>query len=104
AMAPRPGAMVAYDGRGESRRLPRSGYMQCRAVLLEFTLEEKGLCDSLFARANRMPADALPAVDVEEGNMREKIEVGYQTFVSDGGAGFGAVRGVSTAGTALEWG
>jgi hypothetical protein len=28
--------------------------------------------------------------------MPEKIEVGYQTFVSDGGAEFGAVRDVST--------
>ena len=27
--------------------------------------------------------------------MREKIEVGYQTFVSDGGEEFGAVRDVS---------
>ncbi len=32
-------------------------------LLLEFTLEEKVLCDSLFARANRMPADAMLAVD-----------------------------------------
>ncbi len=32
-------------------------------LLLEFTLEEKLLCDSLFARANRMPADAMLAVD-----------------------------------------
>jgi len=32
-------------------------------LLLEFTLEEKVLCDSFFARANRMPADAMLAVD-----------------------------------------
>jgi len=30
--------------------------------------------------------------------MREKIEVGYQTFVSDGGEEFGAVRDVSADG------
>ena len=27
--------------------------------------------------------------------MRERIEVGYQAFVSDGGEGFGAIRRVS---------
>src|SRR5207249_2441534 len=32
-------------------------------LLLEFTLDEKLLCDRLFARANRMPADAMLAVD-----------------------------------------
>src|SRR2546425_676475 len=32
-------------------------------LLLEFTLEEKLLCDTLFARANRTPADAMLAVD-----------------------------------------
>src|SRR6185436_5490525 len=32
-------------------------------LLLEFTLDEKLLCDRLFARANRTPADALLAVD-----------------------------------------
>ena len=32
-------------------------------LLLEFTLDEKVLCDRLFARANRMPADAMLAVD-----------------------------------------
>src|SRR5262249_14038028 len=32
-------------------------------LLLEFTLDEKLLCDCLFARANRLPADAMLAVD-----------------------------------------
>src|SRR6185295_963850 len=32
-------------------------------LLLEFTLDEKLLCDRLFARANRTPADAMLAVD-----------------------------------------
>jgi transcriptional regulator of acetoin/glycerol metabolism len=32
-------------------------------LLLEFTLDEKLLCDRLFACANRMPADAMLAVD-----------------------------------------
>ncbi len=32
-------------------------------LLLEFTLDEKLLCERLFARANRMPADAMLAVD-----------------------------------------
>src|SRR2546421_5437783 len=32
-------------------------------LLLEFTLDEKLLCDRLFAQANRMPADAMLAVD-----------------------------------------
>src|SRR5438128_12211305 len=32
-------------------------------LLLEFTLDEKLLCDRLFAQANRMPSDALLAVD-----------------------------------------
>jgi hypothetical protein len=30
--------------------------------------------------------------------MKEKIEVGFQTFVSDGGEEFGAVRSVAPAG------
>ena len=30
--------------------------------------------------------------------MRDKIEVGYQAFVSDGGEGFGAIRSVSRDG------
>jgi PAS domain-containing protein len=33
-------------------------------LLLEFTLEEKLLCDVLFERANRLPADAIFAVDL----------------------------------------
>ena len=32
-------------------------------LMLEFTLEEKLLCDALFERANRLPADAVFAVD-----------------------------------------
>src|SRR2546425_13007402 len=32
-------------------------------LLLEFTLDEKLLCDRLFAQANRMPSDAMLAVD-----------------------------------------
>src|SRR5262249_23026489 len=32
-------------------------------LLLEFTLDEKMLCDRLFAQANRTPADAMLAVD-----------------------------------------
>src|SRR5437867_8274882 len=32
-------------------------------LLLEFTLDEKLLCDRLFAQANRTPADAMLAVD-----------------------------------------
>ncbi len=32
-------------------------------LLLEFTLDEKLLCERLFARADRMPADAMLAVD-----------------------------------------
>ncbi len=32
-------------------------------LVLELTLDEKLLCDRLFARANRMPADAMLAVD-----------------------------------------
>src|SRR5882724_7431280 len=32
-------------------------------LLLEFTLDEKLLCDRLFARANRTPGDAMLAVD-----------------------------------------
>jgi hypothetical protein len=35
------------------------------------------------------------------GIMREKIEVGYQAFVSDGGEEFGAVRDVSPNGREL---
>jgi hypothetical protein len=35
------------------------------------------------------------------GSMREKIEVGYQAFVADGGEEFGAVRGVSPNGREL---
>src|SRR5438876_440857 len=40
-------------------------------LLLEFTLDEKLLCDRLFARANRMPADAM--LDVDETSMFEEI-------------------------------
>lgn len=32
-------------------------------LMLEFTLEEKLLCDALFERANRLPADAIFALD-----------------------------------------
>ena len=32
-------------------------------LVLELTLDEKLLCDRLFARANRMPADAMLAID-----------------------------------------
>src|SRR2546428_1541808 len=34
-----------------------------RRLLLELTLDEKLLCDRLFAQANRMPSDAMLAVD-----------------------------------------
>ena len=33
--------------------------------------------------------------------MREKIEVGFQTFVTDGKEEFGAIRGISPDGRAL---
>jgi hypothetical protein len=33
--------------------------------------------------------------------MREKIEVGFQTFVADGKEEFGAIRGISPDGRAL---
>ena len=38
--------------------------------MLEFTLDEKVLCDALFERADRLPADAILAIDRRGGVVR----------------------------------
>jgi transcriptional regulator of acetoin/glycerol metabolism len=63
--------IAVLDVTGYSERVQAHTFLAVQAtaalieqrLLLEFTLDEKLLCDRLFARANRMPADAMLAVD-----------------------------------------
>src|SRR5438445_2570595 len=56
-------------------------------LLLEFTLDEKLRCDRLFARANRMPADAMLAVDCRGRVMQFNAAAERLLTVRQGAAG-----------------
>src|SRR6184192_4084629 len=55
--------IAVIDVTGYKEKVQATAALIEQRLLLEFTLDEKLLCDRLFAQANRMPSDAMLAVD-----------------------------------------